>query len=77
VVKARPLTVGFIVKSDSGLQESELRFHGATREGSFCTEDRKMANMARKCHRQKTQTHFIFIAEQFLGGGLHWASQDS
>jgi hypothetical protein len=33
--------------------------------------------MARRCHRQKTRPHFIFIAEQFLGGGLHWASQDS
>src|SRR6202051_2222070 len=43
----------------------------------FVPEDSKEADMARRCHRQKTRPHFIFIAEQFLGGGLHRASQDS
>src|ERR1700687_978619 len=34
-----------------------------------CPEDSKGADMARRCYRQKTRPHFIFIAEQFLGEG--------
>lgn len=71
MVKGSSLTTGHIGKIYRDFRMRARGVQGAT-EMRFLSV-RKMetglvgAGMARKCHRQKTCTHFIFIGEQFLG----------